>query len=341
MNLLNSGGTAVTDNLPGDGGPDISEVYVNNEPVIPPEGDFEEAPIPPENFERFNDYQTGNRSQLPPELQAPIRIAEIPPPEDPADGILIASNDENPIVWIIDKIREGGRQLTPEERERQDEADRNAGRVLRPMMFDKGDENESWWQKVQRYTGWGKTQTPEERDAEDEALRNAGRIARQNPAFGSDSQLQQALSDPVNYSQTGEGDPQELLRQVNREKYEEGGTKGIKIIRRLQNLSSLTNSKGSSPNFNPNPQDISPGNIKHVLTPSEVTRDLSGAANIGRDYIEPDAQDFIDMTGVYQKNETAHQAWNEYYDKYGSVPDPDNPAEFQKYMDIYNRLRGK
>jgi hypothetical protein len=95
------------------------------------------------------------------------------------------------------------------------------------------------------------------------------------------------------------------------------------------------------PNFNPNPANISPGNLKHLLTPVEVTRDMSGFPNIGLDIAFPDAQGFIDKTGVYQKNDLANQARDLFREQNGGSPDPDDPAQLQKWLDIYNRLRGK
>jgi hypothetical protein len=247
--------------------------------------------------ETFGDsYITGaSGDNLPPELRPPIEIAAIPPPEDPAEGILIAGGDDGFFETLFNLVRQGGQmEVKPP--------------AVRPAIFGPPPpEDESFWEMVQRITRWGQTQTPEEREAQDEADAHGGQVLRDNAPLGSGGKLNPALSG---------NSPDQLVRQVNREKWEEGATEGIRIIRRLMNLTSLANSQGGS-------------------------RDTSGFANIGRDLVEPDARGLIDMTGVYQKDAAAHQAWNEFYDKYGSVPDPDNQSDVHNFMNILNRFKGQ
>lgn len=241
-----------------------------------------------------NNYQGEPQDDtLPPELRPPIEIADIPPPEDPADGIMIAGGDDGFFQTIYNLIREGGK-MDPQPP------------AVRPSIFGPPPpEDESWWQQIQRYTGWGQSQTPEERDAQDAANARAGQVIKNNAPFGSGGKLNSALSGD---------DPSQLVQQVNREKVEEGATDGIRIIRRLMNLTSLTNSQGGA-------------------------RDMSGFANIARDYVEPDARGLIDTTGIYQKDAAAHQAWQQYFDKHSALPDPNNPGDVREFMDIYNRIK--
>jgi hypothetical protein len=282
-------------------------------------GDAEIPDIPPET--------------LPPELRPPIDIAEPPPPEDPADGVKIVSADDEPTFWDtlrrIKSLRDEGSKPI------------QVPVNLPNLTGQTPPEGETWWEELLRVTGWGQQLSNEDREKLNETLANAGQVAGRNPAFGSASQLSQALSDPAKYAQTGEGDPRELLRQVNREATEEGATTALVAFRRALNLTSLTNAHVTPPNFSPNPASISPGNLKNLLTPVEVTRDLSGIPAIGLDIAFPDAQGMIDKTGIYQKNDLANRARDLFREQNGRSPDPDDPVQYQKWLDIYNRLRGK
>ena len=148
-----------------------------------------------------------------------------------------------------------------------------------------------------------------------------GQQIRENAPFGSASDLNKALSDPVRYSQTGEGDPAELLKQVKREWHEIGGSDGLAKLRRLEKLRSLLNSKGG---------------------PGGTTRDLSGISEYLRDFKEPDVKDWVhDKIPVYQYDDNAHEAMQQYYDTHGSMPDESNPEQLREYMQIYNGIKGK
>ncbi|MEN8614065.1 hypothetical protein ABFB09_02100 [Dehalogenimonas sp. THU2] len=235
---------------------------------------------------------------LPPELRPPIEIAEIPSPEDPADRIMIASSDETGLEMLWNAFLEG-RRMNPQ------------APAERPPIFGhpaSEDENwTEWWDRTKREYGWGQRQSPEERERQHAEWEHAGDVIKENPPLGSGGKLGPALTD---------NDPSEFVKQVNREKYEEGAVEGIRIIRRLMNLTSLTNAKGD-------------------------VRDISGGANILRDYVEPDAGGAIEASCVYQKDDAAHQAWREYYENHGKIPNPDNPGEVQEFMSIYHRMKGK
>lgn len=315
MNLLNgNGGGSITGPTTDydTSGPDdfIDEDY---EPVYPPDDEFREE-TPPPDWNRFEDTDVYQQppENVPEHLRPPIEIAEIPPPEDPGEGVMIACSDDNPLKWLWNKFLEGRdmKVAVPDK--------------LPPHVVDPETSDESVWDLLKRKL-WdetpGRYDTPEDTAAKDEANRHAGQTLRRNAPFGSASELNKAMSDPVNYSQTGDGDSKDFIRQLKREQHEKGASSGIAWTRRMHNLKSLANSQSG---------------------PNGVARDLSGRADFIRDFAEPDVKDWVhDKIPVYQYDNDGHQAMQDFYDKHSRLPDENNTADHDEFMKLYRRLKGK
>lgn len=294
---------------------------------IPPEDlilpdDFEEAPPPPEDIPPWEnvdertggDYLSGpDPSKIdhrtPPDdaLKPPIDLFDPPePPEDPLkDGFMIAGGDEKDVLQMVWDFLKKGRDFKPEPP------------AQRPWFVEPKKEGEGFYDMVKRtiIDTWGRRLTDEERAAQDEALRRAGQRMPENAPFGSGSKLGRAISDPVRYSQTGEGDPGQFIDQITREKYEIGGSRGFSFIRKAQNLQTAT----------------PPG--------AGGARDWSGAAHGARDFEEPDVKDWVQTTGVYKYDNDGHKAWDMFYEKHGRVPNGSSPDDRRAFEGLLNKVK--
>ena len=332
VNLLNGGGggsgTTTRETTDGGGpGPDDDLVFEPEDEFVGPPGDgFEETPPPPEDDTTFDDARTDGRPPLtdsvnlrtppkdgvPPELQPPIDIADIPPPEDPGDGIMIAGGGPQ-MIWDALLERGGGPVEIPKN--------------LPPNM--KIPKGEGFFETLWRNFKEGRNTTVEE---------GSGREFKS--PFGSASELNKAASDPVRYSGSGEGDPREFIKQLKREQHEKGASEGLRWTRRLHNLKSLTNQKTIQPNWKGPPSAY---DLKKVLGPHDVVRDLSGGADLLRDFVEPDVKTWTtELIPVYKYDQDGHQAmevWKENHE--GNMPDHDDPDEVEAFMKLYKKTKGE
>ncbi len=198
-------GNLPVDDLP----PDDDLITPFDEPVYDDEV-FEDYQ-PPEDPTKFQDVHIDRSTdQLPPELLPPIEIAEIPPPEDPGDGIQVAGGD---LEWLWQKFLEGRRM--------QVQVPENLPDHMKP---DKGESAWDWfWRHLRN------APAPEN----DPKAREGGQFIRENAPFGSASPIPPAL---------GAGD-REFLTQIKREWHEIGGSEGIAKLRRFEKWRSLLNSR--------------------------------------------------------------------------------------------------
>lgn len=277
----------------------------NEEPMVaPPEG-IDDRIVP--------DYVP---ETLPPELRPPIEIAEIPPPEDPADGIMIAGGDEGFFETIGRLIREGGRRQTPEEEAAAEDLYRQARERLRggapPQDNDWDKKISDWWENVKRHAPWGEGDPPEQVRRQTELEQEGGRRI-QRGVFGSGAELTRALGQP----------PEQLIQQVEQEIVADKGKKTIKFVRQMNQL-------------------ITPAveNVKGVPG-GGVARDLSGAPLAYFDYKTPDAGDAVETLAGVKKDDAAHQAYAEFFQKHDGPPDRSNPAQVKEFMEIYNKIKGR
>lgn len=338
-NLLNGGGgsgggggtstqTTTDESGPGpddDLGDDDDLFYdPEDEFVGPPGGGFEESPPPPEDdlsgpdaADTTYEPRTGARPPLsdtvnlrtpppettPPELKPPIDIADVPPPEDPGDGIMIAGN-ESFFDKFLDALHRGGN--TPAE-----------APPTRPKVFGPPPpKDEGGFEQIWRWLKGG-----HDSDVDYEGSRKGGKIIRDKGVFGSGGGLQKPLSDPVKFSQTGEGDTKALIDQLRTEINEERGSTAWRWTRRLQNLKSVTNKK---------------------VGPGGTTRDWSGVPDFLRDFAEPDVKNWAeDHIPVIKKDKVGLDAMFEFKKQYGDFPDSSKPAQREAFENIMNRLKGK
>ena len=266
--------------------PDDDFVTPDDDLIYDPDTEFEEYPPPDES--RFNDTEVDRSTdKLPDDLKPPIEIAEIPPPEDPGDGVQIAGDGS--IEWLWNIYLEGrnmevkGPDKVPE--------------IIQP-------DNDNGW------VDWflDKLRNAPTPENDPEAL-EGGKQIRENPVFGSGSKLPGSL---------GAGD-KDFIAQIKRERYEIGGSDGLAKLRRLEKLRSLLNSKG---------------------VPSGEVRDLSGITEYLRDFAEPDVKDWVHTKiPVYQYDEAGHQAMEQYYDRYGAMPDENNPEQAEEFMRLYKYFK--
>jgi hypothetical protein len=167
--------------------------------------------------------------------------------------------------------------------------------------------------------------------------------ARELPAFGSKSELQKALSSPNEYVETGEFTTENLLRQVEMEETEKAGSEAIRSIRRVEKLKTLAEGEDIPTNAD-DLKDVADGwrKMSDVQKRYRI-RKWEGAPDMVRDFIEKDAKDFIgeEGTGVYQTDDAAHQAYQQFFEKYGRVPNRKDADDRDVFRDMYNALRNK
>jgi hypothetical protein len=342
-NLLNGGGGTGTSTRTGTegGGPDDDMIFKPDDEFVGPPGDgFEETPPPPEDDISYDESRTDLRPPtgdavnlrtlpqdgVPPEIQPPIDIADIPPPEDPGDGIMIAGGGPQ-MIWDALLRRGGGPTEIPKN--------------LPPNM--KIPKDEGFFEFLKRKL-WdetpGRYDTPEERAAKDAANRAAGKRFRENTPWGSASKKDKALSDPVRFSQTGEGNPRTFVLQIKREYYEKNASEGLRWTRRLLNLKSLTNQKTIRPNWKGPPSAY---DLKKVLGPHQVVRDYSGVTDLVRDFIEPDVKTFqTDLIPNYKYDLDGHKAMDTWIENHeGNMPDHNDPEEVEAFMKLYRKVKGE
>ncbi|KTB47542.1 hypothetical protein [Dehalogenimonas alkenigignens] len=247
---------------------------------------------------------------LPPELRPPIEIAEIPPPEDPADGVMVAGGNLQDVIDDIKRAWDKYRELR--------DANRAEPPTTRPQIFesltnkDPWDKRLSdWWENVKRHAPWGEGDPPEQVRRQTELEQEGGRRIRQG-VFGSGAELTRALG------QT----PEQLIQQVEREVVADNGKAAIRFVRQANQL-------------------ITPAveNVKGL--PGNVTRDLSGAPLAVFDNRTPDAGAAAELLAGVKKDDAAHQAYAEFFQKHDGPPDRSNPAQVNEFMDMYNRIKSR
>lgn len=290
-NLLNGGTAAGVDTgddvPPGDDYPPDDEFTgEDDEPVELPDDDYEE--YPPPDDELYERPPVESDEPLPDNLKPPIEIAEIPPPEDPGDGVQIAGDGDLEWLW---NIYLQGRDMEVQVPDK-----------LPPHMTpDKDQSAWDWFLDKLR-----NAPTPEN----DPGAQVGGQKIREAPPFGSKSPLNQP---------SGLGNDKDFIAQIKRERYEIGGSDGLAKLRRIEKLRSLLNSRGY---------------------PSGEVRDLSGITEYLRDFVEPDVKDWVHTKiPVYQYDEAGHQAMEQYYDRYGTMPDENNPEQAEEFMRLYKYFK--
>ena len=243
-------------------------------------------------------------------------------PENPDDGVMVTSDDEGFIEFILRKIQEGGRMKV-------------ADPENLPEML-KISEDESFVDTVTKY--FGKVLTDAERAAQDVANEIAGRFVRENPAWGSDSELQQKLA---------QDNKAELLRQVERELVADAGVAAVKAVRAAEKSKNFFNSEKNLPDGRFNiPPDIAPNDLvdraRKIGGGGEgawewiSNQDWSGPVDSYYDVKLPDGHDIADAAGgTYAKNAAAHKAYRVFREQYGRGPSPDNYAD----VDVWNSIR--
>jgi hypothetical protein len=243
-------------------------------------------------------------------------------PENPDYGVMVTGDDEGFIEFIWRKIQEGGRMKVAEPENL-------------PEML-KISEDEGFVDTVTKY--FGKVLTDAERAAQDVANEIAGRFVRENPAWGSDSELQQKLAQDNNA---------ELLRQVERELVADAGVAAVKAVRAMVKSKDFFNSEKNLPDDRFNiPPDIAPNDL--VDRARKIggggdgawewisNRDWSGPVDSYYDWKLPDGHDIADAAGgTYAKNAAAHKAYRVFRQQYGRGPSPDNYAD----VDVWNKIR--
>ncbi|MEL7562666.1 hypothetical protein [Dehalogenimonas sp. 4OHTPN] len=248
---------------------------------------------------------------LPPELRPPIEIAEIPPPEDPADGVMVAGGNLEDIIDDIKRAWDKYRELR--------DANRAEPPATRPEIFESLTNKDpwdkrvrDWWENVKRHAPWGEGDPPEQVRRQTELEQEGGRRI-QRGVFGSGAELTRALGQP----------PEQLIQQVEQEIVADKGKKTIKFVRQMNQL-------------------VTPAveNVKR-LPGGDVARDLSGAPLAYFDYKTPDAGDAVETLAGVKKDDAAHQAYAEFFQKHDGPPDRSNPAQVQEFMDMYNRIKSR
>ena len=78
--------------------------------------------------------------------------------------------------------------------------------------------------------------TPEERARSIKAAAKGGKIARENPSTGCGSKGIRALSDPVRFSQTGEGNPKTMLEQAMMDYNAKNGSTAVRMFRAVEKM---------------------------------------------------------------------------------------------------------
>ncbi len=242
-------------------------------------------------------------------------------PENPDDGVMVTGDDEGFIEFIWRKIQEGGRMKVAEPENLPD--------------IVKISEDESFVDTVTKYLG--KALTDAERAAQDIANEIAGRFVRENPTWGSDSQLQQKLA---------QDNKAELLRQVERELVADAGVAAVKAVRAMEKSKNFFNSEKNLPDGRFNiPPDIAPNDLvdrARKIGGGEgawewiSNQDWSGPVDSYYDVKLPDGHDIADAAGgTYAKNAAAHKAYRVFREQYGRGPSPDNYAD----VDVWNSIR--
>ncbi len=242
-------------------------------------------------------------------------------PENPDDGVMVTGDDEGFIEFIWRKIQEGGRMKVAEPENLPD--------------IVKISEDESFVDTVTKYLG--KALTDAERVAQDIANEIAGRFVRENPTWGSDSQLQQKLA---------QDNKAELLRQVERELVADAGVAAVKAVRAMEKSKNFFNSEKNLPDGRFNiPPDIAPNDLvdrARKIGGGEgawewiSNQDWSGPVDSYYDVKLPDGHDIADAAGgTYAKNAAAHNAYRVFREQYGRGPSPDNYAD----VDVWNSIR--
>jgi hypothetical protein len=242
---------------------------------------------------------------------SPVGLAEMLP-ENPDDGVMVTSEDEGFIEFILRKIQEGGRMKVAEPENL-------------PEML-KISEDEGFVDTVTKYLG--KTLTDAERAAQDVANEIAGRFVRENPAWGSDSELQQKLA---------QDNKAELLRQVERELVADAGVAAVKAVRAAEKSKTLFGTRGGVPDSHFEvPGDDLANRAKQIGDGVGKIKDKSGLIDSYYDWKLPDGHDIADAAGgTYAKNEAAHKAYRVFGEQYGRGPSPDNYAD----VDVWNKIR--
>jgi hypothetical protein len=352
-------------------GPDTDEPppptkTVKTPPVLPPEPPElppkEEPPKTPVKREDWlRDRETGKRpdTKLPPGVPK----VDIQPPEDPADGVKIASGVGPPgldlpadpsvamrNLWESiqkgwDKVSEVPDKVLDAVKETEDGTEPQPPKVESEQ--EKGPEIPPEARKVldgmKDSFGLPKPMTEEQRAAYDKAMQEAGSSAVDHPAFGTGSELSKgALDKPVEYSrtidpQTGKGqftDVESLMRQVARERAEATGTDQFRAAR---------DAVAGRAIVSPSPDSVVADRIskESVVKSADFSR-LTGVPDHAMAADLPDARDMIDMHGQpYQRLPEADEAWDAFVDKYGRQPDIANRDDQRRWADMLNDIAKK
>jgi|GEM_PF-2701868 len=334
--LLNGGGgggSTSTQGTTDEGGPgpDDDLVFDPEDEFVGPPGDgFEETPPPPEDDTTFDDARTDGRPPItdsvnlrtppkdgvPPELQPPINIADIPPPEDPGDGIMIA--DSGGPQMILDALRNvaggGGGAKVPEN--------------LPPDMKIPASEG-----VIETFCRWMKE--GHDSDVDYEGSQPGGKLIREKGVLGSGGAVQQKLNELQGTDAATKALIKELKQEINAEK----GKKVVKWTRRLHNLKSVTNKKTMPGKWKGPPSAF---DLKKVLGPKEVVRDFSGVTDLIRDFAEPDVDTWTTkLVPIIKQDNIGHQAMQEFKRLHGDYPNENIPQDRSTFRDIQNRLKGK
>jgi hypothetical protein len=248
-------------------------------------------------------------------MEPPMELAEMFP-ENPDEGIMVASDDEGLIEWLWRMHQQYGnvKVATPEN-------------LPKPVA---GDEEESFWDIVSKY--WAVEKTDEQRAAEDIANEVAGRKMNEAAVWGSGSRIDEAL-DP--------DDKARILRQVEAERVADAGQVWVKGVRAAEKTRTLIGTGGDVPDSH---YEIPGGSLvdraRQIGDGAGRIKNYSGAIDSAYDVAVPDAHDIADMAGFkYTKNESAHRAYDVFIERYGRIPSPDNSSDVETWSDIMERVK--
>lgn len=206
-------------------------------------------------------------------------------PEEPVEGVQIAAGEESIFTRIIDSLtaHKNGDAKRPESWDT-DEVKRHPLR----KCIEKQDGSEFIKEQI-RLT---------RRELDYEELHEAAENIQ--TSFGTASKLDDALSDPIRFKETGEGSVQDKLRRVLTEDKMFKGYIAFKIFKALLKI-----------------------------------RDLSELTGEAYDYHYPDPLQWMELTETFKDDPAGHQATKDFVENYGRLPDPDNLQEIEIWANYY------
>jgi len=312
-----------------------------------------DIPPPPEIDQSKHMDTTMDPSVKDPDKGLPDTPPEITKPEYPEDiydGVKAGGNFD----WLFDAMKKV-RKFDPPPLD-------DAGRK-RLNITDEQWKESVWtkaWRNFRKAADDYYNTTSEERARRDKAAAAGGKIAKENPAFGGGSNGVKALSKPVGFDQTGEGDPKTMLEQAMMDYNAKNATTGVRMFRAVEKMFRSTFRTIVPKTRVPPMENLGVPDMKNkplfnaakeigkkvvrVFDPSGLSEGiLDGISqtnlNIITDVISPDSTVIAERTGYYQADPAQQEAIKQFLKTKGMLPRHDNPSDVREWTRIYREIK--